>query len=197
VSTLLTISREGLNPGNWPEEVFDHYSIPAYDDGRLPIAESGALIKSNKSVVSPDSVLISKLNPHIPRVWLPAVSGQRRSVCSTEFLVTRPVGVMSRAYLYALFSSNAFLEVFGTLVTGTSGSHQRVQPEGLLNLDIVMPPNELITRFTQLVQPFYERVSHNLHESRSLAELRDALLPRLLSGEVQVSAAEQMAEAGV
>ena len=101
---------------------------------------------------------------------------------------------MSREYLYGLLSSTSFLELFGTLVTGTSGSHQRVQPESLLNLDVVVPGGGLIERFSGIGRPLHDRTAHNLHESRTLAAIRDALLPKLLSGAVRVREAEMVVE---
>jgi len=68
VGELASLSREGLNPNEQPAEVFDHHSIPAFDEGRLPKAETGEQIKSNKLVVPAEAVLLSKLNPRIPRV---------------------------------------------------------------------------------------------------------------------------------
>jgi len=186
VSDLATLSRDGMNPGEFPTETFDHYSIPAFDEGRMPKPEAGDTIKSNKFIVSPRCVLVSKLNPRIPRVWLPDLRGTNRAICSTEFLVTTPKPGVSREFLFCLFTNETFGGVFTTMVTGTSGSHQRVKPENLLGMDAVIPPHSLIQNFTEMTAPLLERVNHNIAESRTLAALRDALLPKLLSGELRV-----------
>ena len=155
-------------------------------------SENGDQIKSNKFVVPAEAVLLSKLNPMIPRVWLPHVSKSRRSLASTEFLVALPRGRSTRSFLYAMFGSDSFLETFATLVTGTSGSHQRVKPEDLLATPIVIPSPQCIFHFSEAIEPLLERVAHNIQESRTLAAIRDALLPKLISGEVPVNSAEQM-----
>ena len=142
-----TLSRDSLSPGAFPDEKFDHFSIPAFDDGRRPKVEKGESIKSNKFVVPSDAVLLSKLNPRFPRIWMPDLSKGRRSICSTEFLIIRAQVVVSREFLFCFFSSGAFASVFKTLVTGTSGSHQRVKPEGLLGMDSVIPAGPVIERF--------------------------------------------------
>ena len=49
-----------------------------------------------------------------------------------------------------------------------------------------MPPEELTKRFAEVVKPLVARIQKNEEESRTLAELRDALLPKLLSGELRV-----------
>ncbi|MEA3186560.1 MAG: type restriction enzyme subunit [Chthoniobacter sp.] len=194
VSELASMSRGGINPGDFPAEAFDHYSIPAFDDGRQPQPELGSTIKSNKFPVPADCVLVSKLNPRIPRVWMPELSGERRAICSTEFLVMTPKSPITREFLCCLFSSDAFTSDFATFVTGTSGSHQRVMPESLLGMDAVIPPAPLVERFTKIVRPWLAQAAHNIRESHTLAALRDTLLPKLLSGEVRVKLAERVLE---
>lgn len=77
------------------------------------------------------------------------------------------------------------------MVTGTTGSHQRVRPESLLTMNVIIPPAPIVHRYTELVGPMDERVSLNLAESHTLAATRDALLPKLLSGEIRVKDAER------
>ncbi len=50
----------------------------------------------------------------------------------------------------------------------------------------VVPPIEVIQTFEELIDPFLERIKSNVFESRTLAELRDTLLPKLISGELRV-----------
>jgi type I restriction enzyme S subunit len=194
VQDLAILSRDGMNPAEAEDEFYYHYSIPAYDEGCTPKIEQGQSIKSNKFIVSPKCVLLSKLNPRIPRVWLPTVRGDRRSICSTEFLVTLPKTGVPREFLYSLFTSDSFSSEFTTLVTGTSGSHQRVKPESLLLFDVVVPSAPLLQLLATQVSPMLQRINQNRDESASLTAQRDALLPKLLSGEVRVGDAEKVME---
>ena len=59
----------------------------------------------------------------------------------------------------------------------------------------VLPPFELVTKFDEVVGPMVAQISANLRESRTLAALRDTLLPKLLSGELRVKTAEKLVEA--
>jgi len=196
VGDLATLSREGIDPGEFPEEAFDHFSIPAFDEGQRPKAETGGSIKSNKFLVPCSAVLLSKLNPRIPRVWLPDVRNTYRAICSTEFLVTLPRTGISREFLHSFFSSDAFATVFETLVTGTSGSHQRVKPEGLFAMNAVVPGESVIHQFTRVVRPLLTRVSQAHDSSGTLAALRDALLPKLISGELRVKETNRFRRVG-
>ena len=187
VSELSDVIHDVLNPVRFQQELFDHYSIPAFDEGRVAKVELGSTIKSQKNIVPENAVLLSKLNPRTSRVWLPLLNKSRRAICSTEFLVVIPKVGVSREFLYCLFSSSDFIHNFATLVTGTSGSHQRVKLESLLNIEIAIPPIQVLDQFAELVRPFLDLINENIRESNYLRLILDSLLPRLMSGRIRVS----------
>jgi type I restriction enzyme S subunit len=77
---------------------------------------------------------------------------------------------------------------------GTSTSHQRVKPSDILNTPIIIPPNDVAHRADEFLKPIY-RLSHDLlSANHTLAAGRDLLLPRLISGELSVAAAERALE---
>ncbi|MFA4825129.1 MAG: restriction endonuclease subunit S [Methanoregula sp.] len=53
-------------------------------------------------------------------------------------------------------------------------------------MEILIPSKEILNRFAALVKPLYSQIENNEQQSRTLAQTRDALLPKLMSGEVQV-----------
>jgi len=73
--------------------------------------------------------------------------------------------------------------------TGTTFAE--ISKQNFRPIPVVLPPKELMAAFTAKVSPFYARITANLQQSRALAVLRDTLLPKLLSGELNVSEAEQ------
>ncbi len=191
---LVTLSRDSVDPGANPDHLYEHFSIPAFDGGQTPAVETGSAIKSGKLAVPSEAVLLSKLNPRIPRVWLPDLRDARRPVCSTEFLVARPTKASSREFLYCLFRSTAFVDDFAGRVAGTSGSHQRVKAADALAIEVLAPDPGDLVELTSSLRPLFERAAANRRESRTLAELRDALLPKLISGELRVRDAEAASE---
>ncbi|WP_437675739.1 restriction endonuclease subunit S [Sorangium sp. So ce131] len=70
-----------------------------------------------------------------------------------------------------------------------------VTAEDMRRITVVEPPDPVLDAFNIVAGPLYQRWYANLHESESLAELRDLLLPRLLSGELRIKDAEKLAEA--
>ena len=184
-----------INPLQNPKVIYEHFSLPAFDNQQMPISELGTEIKSNKTSVPPDAVLLSKLNPHIPRVWLPVEVGNN-AVCSTEFLVFVPApnSGASKEFIYCAFTTAKFKELLCQLVTGTSNSHQRVKPDGISTMVAVIPNDDTLKAFGSIVKPIFERIGHNKNKAQTLARLRDTLLPRLISGQLRIAEAEDAAE---
>jgi type I restriction enzyme S subunit len=187
----VTLVKDSRNPGDEPATTFHHFSIPAYDEGQEPKRENGADIKSLKFVVGPEDVLLSKLNPAIERVWHIDLSPSAPAVCSTEFLVLRPRAPFHRTYVYCAARSAPFRTELQGLVTGTSNSHQRVQPETTLDLATVLPPPSVLASFESVAAPLLGRIHATRRETRVLASTRDALLPKLISGELRVKDADR------
>jgi type I restriction enzyme S subunit len=69
--------------------------------------------------------------------------------------------------------------------TGTTFAE--ISKQNFRPIRVVLPTNELMAAFTAKVAPLYAQITANLHQSRTLARLRDVLLPKLLSGEMVVN----------
>jgi type I restriction enzyme S subunit len=85
-----------------------------------------------------------------------------------------------------------FSEYLTSRASGTSNSHQRVRPEDFLSYGIPVPSPKLAAAFEALAKPTLDVVLLLKCESRTLAALRDALLPKLISGELRVPDAERI-----
>jgi type I restriction enzyme S subunit len=191
LADLVELVRDQVQPLDSPGMVFRHHSIPAFDEGQWPHEERGQTIRSHKFRVPPGVVLLSKLNPEIERVWLVDVAQSEHAVCSTEFLVLRPLPPAGRAFIYSFARSSVFRREIEALVTGTSKSHQRAQAASVLAMSVTRPTAPLAEAFERQAGPLLERVLDCRRESRALAVLRDALLPKLVSGELRVTDAER------
>ena len=192
---IATHSKVSVSPYREPERTYEHYSIPAYDAGRQPVVGSGLAIKSNKTVIPKNAVLVSKLNPSKPRVWVPDCHGVLPKIASTEFLVFVPKMGFGRGLLWAIFTSRAFQQGVQGLATGTSGSHQRASPSEVANLECIVGDADVFATFESIVGPLVDEQVLMTTESRALADLRDTLLPKLVSGEIRIQDAEKIVEA--
>jgi type I restriction enzyme S subunit len=179
------LSKGSVNPLGMPAIEFQHYSLPAFDVGQLPMRETGDAIKSNKTPVPSGAILVSKLNPHIPRIW-PVGAVGANAVCSTEFLVWLPKAPASSVFVYCLASSQPFNSAMRQLVTGTSNSHQRVKPDQLNGLRVCAASDAAFEAFAAIASPLLQRILDNRQQAATLADLRDTLLPRLISGKLRL-----------
>ncbi|MCK9539411.1 restriction endonuclease subunit S [Dokdonella sp.] len=186
---IATLSTGAVSPMATPERQFEHYSLPAFDAGQRPVAEPGETIKSNKTPVPSGAVLVSKLNPHIPRIWFVGDTNQH-AVCSTEFLVWMPKRGFGSAFLYTVASSPAFNRAMRQLVTGTSTSHQRVRPGQLAEIQAAVISDDAFATFEVNVTPMLKQLDHNRRRAAKLAEVRDTLLPRIISGRLRLPTVE-------
>lgn len=189
LKNVLAISTKSIKPQQHVGEIWEHYSIPAFDEMRWPTFELADGIKSNKYVVDSNSILISKLNPSIKRMWVPACLTDK-AVCSTEFIVYKPLEPSHKSFYCAAINAKEFTAFLLEHVTGSTGSRQRAQPKATLNYPMPNPSRVEIKAFCAFADPIYQQIQANEIESQRLRSLRDVLLPRLMSGEIDVSKVE-------
>ncbi len=114
-------------------------------------------------------------------------------IASTGFAVITPKKV-PWSFAFAALAREEILQELGHLADG--GAYPAVRPEVIANRDIITPGNpRILEQFHVRCEPLYLRVDASRRESKSLAAIRDALLPKLLSGEIHVKDAENTVEA--
>lgn len=183
---IADMKTESWSPAKNPDVVVEHYSIPAFDEQHYPVFEIASGIKSNKYILSPESVMISKLNPDTKRIWRPMCLSEL-PVCSTEFIVYEAKKRGQRDYIYSILDSVPFLNHLCSHTTGSTNSRQRATPKNTLDFALRLPPDSVIENFCQIVTPVYDLIASNIVENQSLANTRNNLLSRLMSGELDVS----------
>ena len=183
---IADLHRRGITPTMFPDEPFQHFSLPAYDENQAPRVEQGNTIGSNKFKVPANVVLVSKLNPRIPRVWKPESIGIN-AVASTEFLLFTPREGVSRNFLYVLCCSPEFNEQMKLLVTGTTGSHQRTSPAGALKIEIKVPLSRKEQRAIATILTDADALIESL--DRLIAKkraIKQATMQQLLTGQTRL-----------
>ena len=127
-----------VDPSKFPGEVFDLYSIPAFDSGH-PEVVAGRAIGSAKQVVRPGDVLLSRIVPHIRRSWVVANGSGRRIIASGEWIVFRSDRVHPD-YLRHVLVGDPFHAQFMNTVAGVGGSLLRARPDHVGKIKIPLPP---------------------------------------------------------
>ena len=175
IGDLVTVHKERITPSSFHDDLFAHYSIPAYDARQVPSVESGSQIKSNKFTVPSDAVLVSRLNPRFPRVWSPDIVDDEPAICSTEFLVLCPGRLIDRRFLHHLCMNPHFRASLLERVTGTSGSHQRVSPQSVLEIEVSVPPLPEQCAIAHTLGTFDDKIELNHRMNKTLEAMAQAL----------------------
>ena len=126
-------------------------------------------------------VLISNIRPYFKKI----VYCHTDCGCSTDVLCFTPKIPRLSAYLYSTLYADRF---FDFMVAGSKGTKM---PRGdklqIMAYPVHIPSEEELETFNRLAQPILTQIEQNRLENISLLSLRDGLLPRLMSGEIDVS----------
>jgi type I restriction enzyme S subunit len=113
---------------------------------------------------------------------------------STGFAVLRPKQPEYADAVYIASTRAENIQRLANLADSHGGAYPAVNPEVVLATDFAFPGHEALVAFSYFARPIREKIEHAKRESRILAETRDYLLPKLVSGEVCVCDAKRTAE---
>ena len=151
--------------------------------------EGAGNVTSNKSAFRKGEFLFGKLRPYFHKVGLTPLDG----ICSTDIVIVNSRASDWAAFTLACLSSDEFVDYTDRTSTGTKMPRTSWTTMG--QYKIWLPSDKVARAFQSLAQPLLDRLSANIHEARSLAQTRDLLLPKLMSGEIRLREAVKMVEA--
>ncbi|MFN5098518.1 MAG: restriction endonuclease subunit S [Limnohabitans sp.] len=184
LASITPISNDSLNPRDFLEKEFKHFSIPVFDATNTYGIERGDIIGSNKFRVIGRDLLVSKLNPWFSRVIY--AMDEEDQICSTELVVWRCPTENIKNFLYLIATSQQFISHCVQSATGTSNSHKRVNPAVMMRFEIPYSP-EVAEEFGGKISSIVKKLIINRQENQQLSQLRDWLLPLLMNGQVTVA----------
>ncbi|MEI6841263.1 MAG: restriction endonuclease subunit S [Methanomicrobiales archaeon] len=159
-------------------EHMPQHSIALSDWGNAESVESG------KFEYFKDEFLFGKLRPYFHKVGIAPTNG----ICSTDILVIIPKTEIWASYVICCISNSEFVEYANIGSDGTK--MPRTKWSILKNYIIILPPQNIIDPINDLLQRIFEKINANIHQSRSLTALRDIILPKLISGELDLGIKE-------
>lgn len=134
------IETKSINPQNYPEEKFLHYSLPNFDIDKKPKYEKGKSIMSSKYLVPRNAILFNKLNVRFKRIWNINNNTYPYSICSGELLpLVVNNSLIIQKYLYYFLLTDKVNNILIENAHGTSTSHQRIKSTDLMNIDVPLP----------------------------------------------------------
>lgn len=125
--------------------------------------------------------LISNIRPYFKKI----VYCEDMCGCSTDVLCFTPVQSQYAAYLFSTLYTDKF---FAFMVAGSKGTKMpRGDKQQIMTYPVVLPAESELEEFNAIAFPVLEQLNSNKAENKRLSALRDALLPKLMSGELDVS----------
>lgn len=125
--------------------------------------------------------LISNIRPYFKKI----VYCEGRCGCSTDVLCFTPVQPKYAAYLFSTLYADKF---FAFMVAGSKGTKMpRGDKQQIMAYPVALPSDEELDEFNALALPILAQLHSNKVENKRLSATRDALLPKLMSGEIEVS----------
>lgn len=103
---------------------------------------------------------------------------------STGFAVLRPKESKFTEYIFLAATQESSIEHFAHLADGAA--YPAIRPDVVINLSCALPPSAVMISFHNITSPMLAKVAYGQKTIQALVELRDTLLPRLISGKLRV-----------
>jgi len=163
----------------------NYYSTENMLPNKGGVVPASSMPSDNKAIICEvGDVLISNIRPYFKKIHYCFES----SGCSADVLDFRAKNVQHASYLYGILYSDDF---FDYVVAGSKGTKMpRGDKDQIMQYSIPLPPEVVLDAYCELGQLILSQVTSNNQESAKLVALRDFILPKLMSGEIDVSTLE-------
>jgi len=194
IESVIKNEKKTIDPAKNPEELFEYYSIPAYQDEEKPYEEIGKNIRSQKLLITKDTILFGKLNPRVPKIWLVDDGSRHRQIASTEFIPLQPIPeAVNSTFLYYLCWSKYILPKSRELVSGSTPSRQRVDHKAFKKIIIPHPPLDEQRNIAHILSTIQQAIEATDKVITAAQELKKSLMQYLFTyGPVSLEEAEQI-----
>jgi len=165
--------------------VITYFSTENMLSGKAGSTEATSLpTTSQTTACHKGDTLISNIRPYFKKI----VYCEDKCGCSTDVLCFTPSQPRYSAYLFSTLYADKF---FAFMVAGSKGTKMpRGDKQQIMTYPVVLPSEEELAGFNTIASPLLEQIYSNRAENKRLSILRDTLLPKLMSGEINVSAVQ-------
>ncbi len=174
--------RDGVNPDSVHPET-PYFGLEHLPRKSISLADWGLAseVRSTKLLFKKGDILFGKIRPYFHKVGVAPLSG----VCSSDTIVIRPRAADWFGLVLGCTSSVEFVEYATATSQGTK--MPRANWDVLVKYQIPMPPSPILGQFNEFMSEIVSQLHNFSFRNRTLRRTRDLLLPRLISGEVDVS----------
>lgn len=137
-----------------------------------------------KRLVQNDDVLISTVRPNQCHYGI--VSRPKDNLVVSTGFCTVTCNQISPYFIYLLLTSDDMTEYLHSVAEGSTSTYPSLKPEDIGAVTFKLPPEDLMYEFHSIAESYWKKIHMNLEQIQTLEQLRDTLLPKLMSGEVRV-----------
>ncbi|HLW01387.1 MAG TPA: hypothetical protein VKT82_22215 [Ktedonobacterales bacterium] len=177
--------RRGINPETIDPET-PYFGLEHLPRKSIALADWGTVseVQSTKLAFKKGEILFGKIRPYFHKVGVAPIDG----VCSTDAIVIVPRDAEYFGLVLCCVSSEDFV---GHATQTSQGTKMpRADWDVLVQYPVVLPPSGLASQFNALVHDNVASIQNLIFRNRNLRQTRDMLLPKLISGEVDVEKVE-------
>ena len=187
---LVTRINVGMNPDSL-EQAVPYIGLEHMPRGSMILDKWGDSegLGSGKAQFAENDILFGKLRPYFKKVGVAPIGG----ICSTDILVLRPTNETPLSVALAIAASDGLIDYASAASTGTR--MPRVSWDYLAAFETQAPGPRQMQVLERRLDPLLQLATGLVAQNRTLAAVRDALLPALLSGRIRVPAAAELVEA--
>jgi type I restriction enzyme S subunit len=173
---------------NYPYDIIQYLDTSSLKEGNI---ESTQFLKLSeapsraKRLVKHNDVLISTVRPNQKHYGI-VKNPIETLVVSTGFCVITCEKIDPH-FIYILLTTQEMTEYLHSIAEGSTSTYPSLKPSDIEAIEFQLPPNDLLTDFANHCSYTWDKIFNNQLQIRTLVRMRDTLLPKLMSGEVQVT----------
>jgi type I restriction enzyme, S subunit len=170
-----------LDPSTQPEEEFEYYSIPAYQNGINPTRTQGKDIHSQKLIIPNKCLLFGKLNPRVEKVWNVESTSVLRKLASTEWLPFIIPSGYDQKFCFYLLRSEWVMPLAQGLVSGSTPSRERVEPKSFYDIQVPIPTISEQRKIASILWEIDTSIFRQENEEKKASRIKRAAMRELFS----------------
>ena len=181
LSDIAEYEKQKINISELTEETY--YSTENMLPNRGGICRAANLPSIDQTTKCfPGETIISNIRPYFKKIFY---CTEETAGCSTDVLCFKPNKKSLEAYNYSLLYSDNF---FDYMIKGAKGTKMpRGDKSQIMNYEVNIPSEKMLQKFEDIASPILQQIKANQQENRHLAAVRDELLPKLMSGELDIA----------
>lgn len=179
LSNICTYSKERVSVSEL--DISTYFSTENMLPGKAGAVEASSLpTTAQTTACHVGDTLISNIRPYFKKI----VYCHEECGCSTDVLCFVPVHPKYSAYLYSTLYADRF---FDFMVAGSKGTKMpRGDKQQIMTYPVALPTETELERFNSVAVPILMQIQNNRNENKRLALIRNTLLPKLMSGEINL-----------